>query len=129
MIDWISSPCDFKCCILHSGSGYINITQVGVKMEARQNLARLGMFYGNKTTIPLVGTFLLFMHVMLYVVLCLQTQFTPTVQLPGDLATQLVVQAKPVDSLVDSGAQVQQLINVECLMDFYKMPQMTIKFV
>jgi hypothetical protein len=29
--------------------------QVGVKMEVKANLARLGMFYGNKTTMPFVS--------------------------------------------------------------------------
>jgi len=32
-----------------------DILQVGVKMELKQNLARLGMFYGNKSAHPLTG--------------------------------------------------------------------------
>lgn len=50
-----------------------NIIQVGIKMESRQNLARVGMFYGNKTNQQL-------------------TNFTPTVSCPGSLQTQIVLQ-------------------------------------
>ena len=43
---------------------FVYFLQVGVKMEARQNLARLGMFYGNKTSVPLVGCFGLVVRVL-----------------------------------------------------------------
>ncbi len=37
---------------------------------------------------------------------------------PGDLATKLILQVKPVDVNVDAGAQIQQLVNVECVDEF-----------
>uniref|UniRef100_A0A915JLZ3 Clathrin adaptor alpha/beta/gamma-adaptin appendage Ig-like subdomain domain-containing protein n=1 Tax=Romanomermis culicivorax TaxID=13658 RepID=A0A915JLZ3_ROMCU len=83
------------------------ILQVGVKMESRQNLARLGMFYGNKSSLPLTG-------------------FTPDVAAVG---TALNMQVKPVDPIVEAGAQVQQLINVECVADFYVNPTIRLHFV
>jgi len=33
------------------------LIQVGVKCEFKRNLGRLGLFYGNKTTIPLQVSF------------------------------------------------------------------------
>jgi len=35
---------------------------------------------------------------------------------------------KPVEALVEPGAQVQQLINVECVADFYASPTMRLHF-
>ncbi|KAK6027424.1 adaptin region [Ostertagia ostertagi] len=49
------------------------VIQIGCKLEARTNLARLGMFYGNKTSHPF-------------------TDFIPTVSCPGILAVQLQAQ-------------------------------------
>ncbi|KAL5503628.1 hypothetical protein EMCRGX_G010605 [Ephydatia muelleri] len=40
----------------------------------------------------------------------------------------LSFQEKPFASSVDSGAQVQQVINVECLAPFFEAPRITIKF-
>lgn len=37
--------------------------------------------------------------------------------------------AKPLDSSVASGAQVQQLINIVCVQEFTKMLVMEVKFV
>jgi AP-2 complex subunit alpha len=37
---------------------------------------------------------------------------------PGDLTTKLILQVKPVDVNVDAGAQIQQLVNVECVDEF-----------
>ena len=37
---------------------------------------------------------------------------------PGDLATKVIVQVKPVDATLDAGAQIQQLVNVECVDEF-----------
>lgn len=45
-------------------------------------------------------------------------QFTPTVSCPGVLAAKLLIQTKPVETQVEAGAQIQQLINVECIDDF-----------
>ena len=43
-------------------------------------------------------------------------------------SAQLSFQQKPVASSVDSGAQVQEVINVECLAPFMEAPRITIKF-
>ncbi|VDO40780.1 unnamed protein product [Haemonchus placei] len=85
------------------------VIQIGSKLEARTNLARLGMFYGNKTSHPF-------------------NDFIPTVSCPGALAMQLQAQAKPMDSIVQAGTQVQQLINFVCVQEFGRMPIMQIKF-
>jgi hypothetical protein len=44
--------------------------------------------------------------------------FNPIVSCVGDLATKLQLQVKPVDSTVDAGAQVQQIMTIECIEDF-----------
>ena len=41
---------------------------------------------------------------------------------PGDLTTKLILQVKPVDVNVDAGAQIQQLVNVECVDEFLGKP-------
>ncbi|KAF4093210.1 hypothetical protein AMELA_G00030140 [Ameiurus melas] len=75
------------------------LLQIGIKSEYRQNLGRMYLFYGNKTSVQFVS-------------------FTTT----------LNVQLKPVDPLVEGGAQVQQVINIECLTDFCEAPLLNIKF-
>lgn len=70
--------------------------QIGVKSEFRQNLGRLGLFYGNKTQVPLVN-------------------FQPILQWEGEESTKLNVQIKSVDSTLDAGAQIQQMITAECI--------------
>ncbi|KAI1712702.1 AP-2 complex subunit alpha-2 [Ditylenchus destructor] len=86
-----------------------DIIQIGCKLETRTNLARLGMFYGNKTQHPF-------------------TNFLANVVCPGVLSTQIMCQAKPVDPDIEAGAQVQQLINFVCLQDFTKPPIGTVSF-
>ena len=92
-------------------------------MEIKANLARLGMFFGNKTPQAFVRS---------YPDLCkfiqIQTNFVPSVSVTGDLAAHLIVQAKPIDAFLDGGSQTQQLINVECTSDFYTLPQMRLTF-
>lgn len=44
------------------------------------------------------------------------------------LIPQLNVQTKPVEPLIEGGAQVQQVINIECLSDFCDAPLLNIKF-
>ena len=41
---------------------------------------------------------------------------------------QLNVQTKPVEPLVEGGAQVQQVLNIECITDFSEAPLLNIKF-
>ncbi|XP_010900564.1 AP-2 complex subunit alpha-2 isoform X2 [Esox lucius] len=85
------------------------LLQIGIKSEYRQNLGRMYLFYGNKTSVQFVS-------------------FTTTVSCPGELQSQLNVQTKPVEPLVEGGAQVQQVINIECLTDFVDAPLLNIKF-
>uniref|UniRef100_A0AAY5E9I8 AP-2 complex subunit alpha n=1 Tax=Electrophorus electricus TaxID=8005 RepID=A0AAY5E9I8_ELEEL len=75
------------------------LLQIGIKSEYRQNLGRMYLFYGNKTSVQFVS-----------------------------FSTTLNVQLKPVDPLVEGGAQVQQVINIECLSDFSDAPLLNIKF-
>ncbi|CAJ0954334.1 unnamed protein product, partial [Mesorhabditis belari] len=83
--------------------------QVGCKLETRNNLARLGMFYGNKTQTPF-------------------TDFKPVVVCPGALSVQLQAQAKPMDAVVAAGTQVQQLINFVCVQEFNRTPIIQVSF-
>ncbi|XP_059412810.1 AP-2 complex subunit alpha-2-like isoform X1 [Carassius carassius] len=85
------------------------LLQIGIKSEYRQNLGRMYLFYGNKTSVQFVT-------------------FTTTVTCPGELQSQLNVQSKPVEPLIEGGAQVQQVINIECLTDFSDAPLLNIKF-
>ncbi|XP_064416549.1 AP-2 complex subunit alpha-2 isoform X2 [Latimeria chalumnae] len=85
------------------------LLQLGVKSEFRQNLGRIYLFYGNKTSVQFLS-------------------FATTVTCPGDLQTQLNIQTKEVDPVVEGGAQVQQVINIECLSDFTEAPLINIKF-
>ncbi|XP_016302545.1 AP-2 complex subunit alpha-2-like isoform X2 [Sinocyclocheilus anshuiensis] len=85
------------------------LLQIGIKSEYRQNLGRIYLFYGNKTSVQFVT-------------------FTTTVTCPGELQSQLNVQSKPVEPLIEGGAQVQQVINIECLTDFSDAPLLNIKF-
>jgi AP-2 complex subunit alpha len=70
--------------------------QIGVKSEFRQNLGRLGLFYGNKTQVPL-------------------TNFQPVLQWTSEDSKNLNVQIKAVDSTLDAGAQIQQMLTAECI--------------
>ena len=70
-----------------------------MKSEFRQNLGRLGLFYGNKTQVPL-------------------TNFQPVLQWSGEGAQNLNVQIKAVDSTLDAGAQIQQMLTAECIDSF-----------
>uniref|UniRef100_A0A671YFL4 AP-2 complex subunit alpha n=1 Tax=Sparus aurata TaxID=8175 RepID=A0A671YFL4_SPAAU len=85
------------------------LLQIGIKSEYRQNLGRMYLFYGNKTSVQFAS-------------------FTTTVSCPGELQPQLNVQTKPVEPLVEGGAQIQQVLNIECLTDFSDAPLLNIKF-
>uniref|UniRef100_A0A8C3ALH5 AP-2 complex subunit alpha n=1 Tax=Cyclopterus lumpus TaxID=8103 RepID=A0A8C3ALH5_CYCLU len=71
------------------------LLQIGIKSEYRQNLGRMYLFYGNKTSVQFAS-------------------FTTT--------------TKPVEPLVEGGAQIQQVLNIECLTDFSEAPLLNIKF-
>lgn len=78
-------PCvtclQFRFVVKNNGVLYEDeVIQIGCKLEARTNLARLGMFYGNKTLSPF-------------------TDFTPIVSCPGSLAVQLQAQVSSCSRL------------------------------
>ncbi|XP_061568859.1 AP-2 complex subunit alpha-2 isoform X7 [Cololabis saira] len=85
------------------------LLQIGIKSEYRQNLGRMYLFYGNKTSVQFAS-------------------FTTTVSCPGELQSQLNVQTKQVEPLVEGGAQIQQVLNIECITDFSDAPLLNIKF-
>uniref|UniRef100_G1PSY1 AP-2 complex subunit alpha n=1 Tax=Myotis lucifugus TaxID=59463 RepID=G1PSY1_MYOLU len=85
------------------------LLQIGLKSEFRQNLGRMFIFYGNKTSTQFLN-------------------FTPTLICSDDLQTHLSLQTKPVDPTVDGGAQVQQVVNIECVSDFTEAPVLNIQF-
>lgn len=41
---------------------------------------------------------------------------------------RLNLQTKPVDPTVEGGAQVQQVVNIECILDFMEAPVLNIQF-
>ncbi|KAM5247193.1 AP-2 complex subunit alpha-2 isoform 2-T2 [Ctenodactylus gundi] len=85
------------------------LLQIGLKSEFRQNLGRMFIFYGNKTSTQFLN-------------------FTPTLICADDLQSHLNLQTKPVDPTVDGGAQVQQVVNIECVSDFTEAPVLNIQF-
>uniref|UniRef100_A0A3Q3WGR5 AP-2 complex subunit alpha n=1 Tax=Mola mola TaxID=94237 RepID=A0A3Q3WGR5_MOLML len=88
------------------------LLQIGIKSEYRQNLGRMYLFYGNKTSVQFAS-------------------FTTTVSCPGELQSHILflnVQTKLVEPLVEGGAQIQQVLNIECLADFSDAPLLNIKF-
>lgn len=76
-----------------------DLIQIGVKSEFRQNLGRVGLFYGNKTQYALHS-------------------FQPQLSWSEENQAKLAVQVKPVDPALEAGAQIQQMINVECIDDY-----------
>ncbi|KAF5914185.1 hypothetical protein HPG69_000849 [Diceros bicornis minor] len=90
------------------------LLQIGLKSEFRQNLGRMFIFYGNKTSTQFLS-------------------FTPTLICSDDLRANILgsispLQTKPVDPTVDGGAQVQQVVNIECVSDFTEAPVLNIQF-
>jgi len=86
-----------------------DVIQIGVKTECRANLARLALFYGNKTNLPFMN-------------------FQPNVTTTPTLGMCLLLQVKQVDSTVEAGAQFQQMVNVECITDFDEQPDLNLTF-
>ncbi|XP_053709651.1 AP-2 complex subunit alpha-2 isoform X2 [Synchiropus splendidus] len=85
------------------------LLQIGLKSEYRQNLGRMYIFIGNKTAAQFLS-------------------FSSSVASSETLQTQLNVHAKPVDPLIEAGAQVQQILNIECVSDFADAPVLNIQF-
>ncbi|XP_074522557.1 AP-2 complex subunit alpha-2-like isoform X2 [Halichoeres trimaculatus] len=85
------------------------LLQIGLKSEYRQNLGRIYVFFGNKTSTQFLS-------------------FSSSVTSPDTLSTQLSVHAKAVDPVIEGGAQVQQVLNIECVSDFTEAPVLSIQF-
>uniref|UniRef100_A0A8C4T9R1 AP-2 complex subunit alpha n=1 Tax=Erpetoichthys calabaricus TaxID=27687 RepID=A0A8C4T9R1_ERPCA len=85
------------------------LLQIGLKSEFRQNLGRMYVFYGNKTSTQFLS-------------------FSSNVICQDGLKSQLNIQTKPVDPTVEGGAQVQQILNIECVSDFTEAPVLNIQF-
>ncbi|KAK6626252.1 hypothetical protein RUM43_006559 [Polyplax serrata] len=87
-----------------------DVIQIGVKSEFRQNLGRLGLFYGNKTTFPL-------------------QYFSVALNSPSDLTSKLNIQMKPVEPILEGGAQIQQMVNAECIEEYSDAPSIIVSFI
>ena len=85
-----------------------DVVQIGVKTECKSNLARLALFYGNKTANPFIN-------------------FQPIVTCSPELQRSLSIQVKTVDSTVEAGAQFQQMVNLECVEDFTLLPDLNVR--
>uniref|UniRef100_F6RMD2 AP-2 complex subunit alpha n=1 Tax=Callithrix jacchus TaxID=9483 RepID=F6RMD2_CALJA len=101
--------CGFVC--KNNGVLFENqLLQIGLKSEFRQNLGRMFIFYGNKTSTQFLN-------------------FTPTLICSDDLQPHILgCITKPVDPTVEGGAQVQQVVNIECVSDFTEAPVLSIQF-
>ncbi|XP_046665758.1 AP-2 complex subunit alpha [Homalodisca vitripennis] len=86
-----------------------DLIQIGVKCEFRQNLGRLGLFYGNKTKFPLQN-------------------LSANLQNPGEWVNKLNIQVRPVEPVLEAGAQIQQMVNAECIEDYIDSPSMVVTF-
>lgn len=88
--------------------------QLGFRSEVRGNLARLQLFFGNKTGSPFSD-------------LTSHLYYTETTQPGGSSPLNLDLRPAPSSS-VEPGAQLQQLLNVECLLDFRQAPLLITSF-
>ncbi|KAG7459843.1 hypothetical protein MATL_G00215000 [Megalops atlanticus] len=109
------------------------LLQIGIKSEYRQNLGRMYLFYGNKTSVQFVSfsTTVSCPGELQPHILCIYSYIADSTVCSSDLdsvPSQLNVQTKPVEPLVEGGAQVQQVVNIECLSDFSEAPLLNIKF-
>uniref|UniRef100_A0A8D3ECW1 AP-2 complex subunit alpha n=1 Tax=Scophthalmus maximus TaxID=52904 RepID=A0A8D3ECW1_SCOMX len=82
------------------------LLQIGLKSEYRQSLGRIYVFYGNKTSTQFLS-------------------FSSTVTSPDTLENHILW---TVDPVIEGGAQVQQIINIECVSDFTDAPVLDIQF-
>ncbi|XP_077419290.1 AP-2 complex subunit alpha-2-like isoform X1 [Vanacampus margaritifer] len=85
------------------------LLQIGLKSEYRQNLGRMYVFFGNKTSSQFVS-------------------FSSSVTSQDALKAQVNIHAKAVDPLIEGGAQVQQILNIECVSEFSDAPLLDIHF-
>uniref|UniRef100_A0A8C7DLS1 AP-2 complex subunit alpha n=1 Tax=Oncorhynchus kisutch TaxID=8019 RepID=A0A8C7DLS1_ONCKI len=82
------------------------LLQIGLKSEFRQNLGRMYVFFGNKTSTQFMN-------------------FAASVVCQDTLQFILYI---PADPTVDGGAQLQQILNIECMSDFVDAPVLNIQF-
>lgn len=54
--------------------------------------------------------------------------FSAILSTPGDIATKLNIQVKPVEPVLEGGAQIQQMVNAECVEDYSDAPSMIVSF-
>ncbi|KAK3533888.1 hypothetical protein QTP70_032999 [Hemibagrus guttatus] len=92
------------------------LLQIGLKSEFRQNLGRMYVFYGNKTTTQFVN----------FSAAVVRWYTSSVVSLIPRL--QLNVHTKAIDPVIDGGAQLQQVLNIECLSDYVDAPVLNIHF-
>lgn len=85
------------------------LLQIGLKSEYRQNLGRMYVFYGNKTSTQFLS-------------------FSSSVSSSDALKSQLNIHPKAVDPVIEGGAQMQQILNIECVSDFRDAPVINIQF-
>ncbi|XP_067105404.1 AP-2 complex subunit alpha-2 [Osmerus mordax] len=85
------------------------LLQIGLKSEYRQNLGRMYVFFGNKTSTQFLN-------------------FSASVLCQERPPSQLNIHAKPADPTVEGGAQLQQTLNIECVSDFVDAPVLNIQF-
>lgn len=85
-----------------------DLIQIGVKSEFRQNLGRIGLFYGNKTQFAIQNV---------------------RPELHWTDLHKLNVQMKPMEPVLEAGAQIQQMLTAECIEDFVDVPSMSVSFV
>nr|XP_027198525.1 AP-2 complex subunit alpha-like [Dermatophagoides pteronyssinus] len=106
-----NEECIQKLLVKNNGILFENsLIQIGLKSEYKQNLGRISIFYGNKTN----DTF---------------QQFLPTITCPDLLELNLNIQVKPVENVIEKGAQVSQSLNVECVDHFAILPKLVVQFV
>lgn len=86
-----------------------DIIQIGIKSEYQQGVGRLGIFYGNKTTVPL-------------------TNFSVNVHNDPDLSSKLSFELQPISNVIENGAQIQQVVKVDVLDVFTEIPVLSVSF-
>uniref|UniRef100_A0A8P4K8T7 AP-2 complex subunit alpha n=1 Tax=Dicentrarchus labrax TaxID=13489 RepID=A0A8P4K8T7_DICLA len=105
-VDEISREREFVC--KNNGVIYENqLLQIGLKSEYRQNLGRMYVFYGNKTSTQFLS-------------------FSSSVSCSDTLKTHIL--STTVDPIIEGGAQFQQILNIECVSDFTDAPVLNIQF-
>uniref|UniRef100_A0A8B9HLF8 AP-2 complex subunit alpha n=1 Tax=Astyanax mexicanus TaxID=7994 RepID=A0A8B9HLF8_ASTMX len=87
------------------------LLQIGLKSEFRQNLGRMYIFYGNKTSTQFLN-------------------FSSSVVCPEPLSSHILynIFLHTADPVLDGGAQLQQILNIECISDFVEAPVLNIQF-